>query len=385
VTVVVDSDYVVKTLADLVRINSSNPSLTPGNPGEGEIAAYIADALRGIGLEVTVNEVEAGRPNVVGRLKGAGGGRSLMVNGHTDTVGVEGMADPFSGEIRDGKLYGRGAQDMKGSLAAMLGALKSLVDGDVSLAGDVLAAAVIDEEYVSLGTVDLIKHYTADAAIVMEPSDMAISRAHRGFTVFEVETIGRMAHGSRYEEGIDANIRMGRLLAQLDGLEKALRASTPHPLMGLPSLNVPLVKGGSELYIYAERCVADVERRTISGETEAEITREMQDILDRLSAEDPAFKATMKTLIHRGPFEVPAEAEIVQTLERAVTARLGKKPEHIGQTFWTDAGLLADAGIETVLIGPRGAGLHSAEEWVEVQSVVDLAHILAETAVAYCA
>ena len=380
----VDETFVIETLQRLVRIDSTNPTLDARNAGEGEIAVVLAELAAAVGLDVTVHEVLPGRPNVVGVLKGTGRGRSLMFNGHTDTVGVEGMAEPFSATVREGKLYGRGSQDMKASLAAMLGAAKAIVDAGVVLGGDLILAFVIDEETVSEGSADLVKHFSADAAIVTEPTDLSITRAHRGFIWFEVETVGRAAHGSRYKEGIDANMHMGRFLAQLDKLEIELRTRPPHPLVGPPSLHASLIKGGSEISTYAAHCLLTIERRTVPGETVASAMVDLQVIIDRLAAKDESFKATVRPTFSREPFEVNQNATIVQTLEHNVTKRLGQPPAHTGQSFWTDAALLSAAGMETVLIGPTGAGLHSAEEWVDVQSVIDLAVILAGTAMDYC-
>jgi len=384
-TVTIDSDYITRTLTDLVRINSTNPSLAADGAGEAEIGAYVADTLNDLGLAVTVYEIEPGRVNVVGRLRGKGNGRTLLLNAHMDTVGVEGMTiDPFGAEIRDGRLYGRGSQDMKGSLAAMIGAAKALVDGGAALAGDLLITAVADEEYKSIGTADLVKHVQADAAIVTEPTDMTLCRAHRGYIWYEVETIGRAAHGSRYAEGIDANMRMGRFLCGLDKLEQELRQRPPHPLAGPPSLHAAILQGGTEISVYAASSHLTVERRTIPGETEGQATAELQAIIDQLVTEDDTFQATVQATFQREPFEIGADAAVVTTLEQAMTARLGRNPEHTGMTFWTDAAILAEAGMETALLGPIGAGLHSAVEWVDVQSVLDLAEILADTAVAYC-
>ena len=380
----IDHDYIIQTLTDLVRINSVNPSLSADGKGEAELGAYVANALSTLGLTVRTYEIKPGRVNVVGVLKGTGSGRSLLLNAHMDTVGVEGMViNPFGAEIQDGRLYGRGAQDMKGSLAAMLSVAKAFVDGGVELAGDLLITAVADEEYASLGAEHLVQQVTADAAIVTEPTDLTLCRAHRGFIWYDVETFGRAAHGSRFKEGIDANIRMGRFLAQLDKLEQELRQRTAHPLTGPPSLHAAKIRGGAEVSIYAAYCYLQIERRTIPGETEAQATAELQAIVDRLAAEDASFKATVKPTFQREPFEIGPDARIVQILEQVMAARLGHKPAHTGQTFWTDASLLAQAGMETALLGPSGYGLHSTEEWVDLQSVVELANILAETAVNY--
>lgn len=383
-TITIDERYLTQALKRLVRIDSTNPTLGPNNAGEAEIASALADLARQIGLQVSVEEVTSRRPNVIAILRGAGDGRSLMINGHTDTVGVEGMHEPFSAAIRNGKLYGRGAQDMKASLAAMLAAAKAIVDAQMDLSGDLVLTFVIDEETLSEGTSAIVKRYSADAAIVTEPTDLTITRAHRGFIWFEVETFGRAAHGSRYAEGVDANMHMGRFLAQLDLLEQELRVRPPHPLAGPPSLHASLISGGSEISIYSAHCRLTIERRTIPGETVASTQTELQAIIDRLSAEDASFKATVKPTFSREPFEIDAAAPIVKLLEQQTASRLGQQPVHTGQTFWTDAAILADAGIETVLIGPIGDGLHSAVEWVDLRSTIDLAHILAATAAAFC-
>ena len=382
-TLSIDRDYITKTLADLVRINSVNPSLSPDGGGETEIAAYVADALSALGLVVKTFELAPKRVNVVGVLPGARRGRSLLLNAHMDTVGVEGMDDPFGAQIRDGRLYGRGSQDMKGSLAAMMGAAKAFVDAGHKLPGDLLITAVADEEYGSIGMEHLVKTVTADAAIVTEPTDLTLCRAHRGFIWYEVETTGRAAHGSRYAEGIDANMRMGRFLSRLEDLERDLRNRSPHSLAGPPSLHAAILRGGSEVSVYAASSHLTLERRTTPGETQDQATAELQAIVDQLSAEDETFKATVKPTFLREPFEIDATAPISRALDKAMTAHMGVRPRHSGQTFWTDAALLAAAGIDTVLVGPIGQGLHSAEEWVDLKSVHDLAAILLQTAVNY--
>jgi acetylornithine deacetylase len=385
-TFAIDEEYLTQVLVKMVQIDSSNPLLTPGAPGEAALGAHIAQQMAALGLEVAVHELGPQRVNVVGILQGKAksGGRSLMLNGHMDTVGVQGMADPFGATIRDGKLYGRGSQDMKGSLAAMLAVVKALNDSGIALAGDLILTAVADEEYGSMGTEDIVRHYHADAAIITEPTDLALCRAHRGFAWYRVETTGRAAHGSRFQDGIDAIMHMGRFLAELDQLEQALRARPAHELAGPPSLHASTIQGGSELSVYPARCRLEIERRTAPGEMLEEVTAEFQAIIDRLSAADANFHATVAPLLGRGGFAVSADAPIVQVLEEATLQRLGRLPAHVGAPFWTDAALLAEAGIDTVLMGPTGAGLHSAEEWVDLRSVVDLAAILTHTAIAFC-
>ena len=386
----IDEEYLTGTLVAMVQINSINPTLVADAPGEAEMGDYVAEVMNSLGLEVTLTEIEPSRVNVVGKLAGQGNGfgprgRSLLLNAHMDTVGVAGMTiDPFGAEIKDGRLYGRGSYDMKASLAAMLAAVKALQDGGVVLAGDLWLTAVADEEALSIGSAAVAQGITADGVIVTEPTHFDICRAHRGFIWYEVETIGRAAHGSRFLDGIDANVRMGRFLAELDKLEQDLRKREPHPLAGPPSLHAALLNGGTELSTYAAHCSLQLERRTIPGETEAQARAELQAIIDRLTQADDTFQATVKPFFQRDPYTVAAEAPIIQTLEQVVSDHFGQTPAHIGATFWTDAALFAESGMDAVLLGPKGAGPHSAVEWVDLQSAVDLAQILVETAVRFC-
>jgi acetylornithine deacetylase len=380
----IDRDYLRETLVRLVQINSVNPTLVEGAPGEREIAGFIAASLAGIGLKTATFEPEPGRLSVVGRLEGSGGGRNLMLNAHSDTVDVAGMTEPFSGAIRDGKLYGRGAFDMKGSLAACMAAAKALADSKTRLRGDVLVAAVADEEYGSLGTSDLIGHVKVDGAIVTEPTALNVCLAHKGYLWIEVEITGRAAHGSKFDLGIDANMKMGEFLHELAILERELRARPPHPLVGPPSLHAAMLTGGSGLSTYAAQSIVKIERRTIPGETEVQAVGEIQGIVDRLAGSDRDFHATVRAFFVRDPFEVAPSAAIVKAVDTAAKRVLGRQPSHMGDTPWMDSALLHAAGVETVVFGATGAGAHADVEWVDLESVVKLAEILAEAAVDYC-
>jgi acetylornithine deacetylase len=381
----IDPDYTLETLVRLIRINSVNPTLEPGAPGEREIAEFIAASAVSCGLETEILEPEPGRTSVVARLRGAGGGRSLMLNGHLDTVSAAGMGEPFSGAVRDGRVYGRGAYDMKGSLAGSMAALKALAASGTSLRGDVVLAAVADEEYGSLGTEDLLRHVRTDAAIVTEPTALDVCLAHKGYLWIEVETRGRAAHGSKFELGIDANMKMGQFLAALAELERELRARPPHPLVGPPSLHAALLAGGTGLSTYAATSRVQIERRTVPGESEAQAVAEIQALADRLADADPDFRATVRPFFAREPFEVAPEAAIVRVLEAAAARVRGYAPARIGDTPWMDAALCRAAGIETVVFGPAGGGAHAAQEWVELDSVIRMAEILARAAAEYCA
>jgi acetylornithine deacetylase len=380
----IDPEYTRATLQRLVQVNSINPTLAPGAPGEREIASFIAASLTSIGLTAEILEPEPGRTTVLGTLAGTGGGRSLMLNAHCDTVDVQGMAEPFSGALRDGKIYGRGSYDMKGSLAACMAAAKALVDSRAPLRGNVLVAAVADEEYGSLGTTDLIPRVRVDGAIVTEPTALEVCLAHKGYLWIEVEVLGRAAHGSKFDQGIDANMKMGAFLTGLAVLERDLRARTPHPLVGPPSLHAAMLNGGTGLSTYAASSRVQIERRTIPGETEAQAVAEIQAIVDAAAADDPEFRATVRPFFVRNPFEVAPGARIVQAVDRACESVRGRTPAHFGDTPWMDAALLQEAGIETVVCGATGGGAHADVEWVELDSVIQLARVLAQAAVDYC-
>jgi acetylornithine deacetylase len=307
-----------------------------------------------------------------------------MLNAHCDTVDIASMAEPFSGAIRDGKLYGRGAFDMKGSLAACMAAAKALMDSKTRLRGDVLVAAVADEEYGSLGTSDLIEHVKVDGAIVTEPTALNVCLAHKGYLWIEVEITGRAAHGSKFDLGIDANMKMGAFLHELAILERELRVRPPHPLVGPPSLHAATLSGGSGLSTYAAQSIVKIERRTIPAETEVQAVGEIQGIVDKLAESDRDFHAMVRTFFVRDPFEVAPSATIVKAVDSAANKVLGRRAAHFGDTPWMDSALLQAAGVETVVFGATGAGAHADVEWVDLESVVKLAEILAEAAVDYC-
>ena len=246
------ADFIELT-SRLVAIDSVNPALVPGGAGEGEIARFVAGWARDAGLEADVLEATPGRPSVVVRAAGAGGGRTLLLCAHLDTVGVEGMADPHTPRLDGDRLHGRGAYDMKAGLASALLACRELAGA--GLAGDVVVAAVADEEHASLGVQEVLGAVGADAAIVTEPTELELIVAHKGFVWIEIEVSGRAAHGSRHEEGVDAIVAAGPILTGLGELDAALAART-HPLLGRGSVHASLIEGGAEMSSYPARCVA---------------------------------------------------------------------------------------------------------------------------------
>lgn len=380
----IDEEFLVETLTELVQINSINPDLDPDGAGEEELGMYISDLLESLGIETTVTRLGPKRMNVIGRLEGKGTGKSLMLNAHMDTVGVKGMKNPFSAAIENGKLYGRGSYDMKGSIAAILVAAKSIKEHDIDLAGDVILAFVADEEFESRGTQQLIKDYITDGAIVTEPTNLNICLAHRGFGVYEITTKGRTAHGGNHREGIDANAKMGLLLVELEKLAKILARETEHPLLDSASLHVPLIRGGQSLFIYSDECSINVERRTLPGEKETNVLNELENIIKMISGRDKHFKATIKPIIWRDPYEISDRAPIVTTLQECAAEVLGYSPSYIGHAWWEDSGLIGKAVTETVIMGPKGGGIHEKTEWVDLKSLTDLSNILLQTTVTYC-
>lgn len=380
----IDQNFITQTLTDLVRINSVNPDLDHEGAGEEEIGLYIDRVLKSLQIKSDITLLAPKRVNVVGTLKGSGRGKTLMLNAHMDTIGVANMVEPFSARIEDGKLYGRGAYDMKGSIAAMIGAAKAIKDNDIDVKGDVVFTFVADEEYESIGAQELIKHYKADAAIVAEPTDLDICIGHRGFGIFEITTQGKIAHGGRHQEGIDANIKMGLLLAEFDKLSKKLPDEKTHPLCGQASLHIPIIHGGQSLFIYSGECSIKVERRTLPGETEHGVLDELRKLIDNISKQDKDFRARIQPFIWRDPYEISKDAPIVRSLTNAAADVLGSKPSYIGHSWWEDSAILGKAGINTVIIGPKGGGIHQEVEWVEIQSVVELSKILLDTVRDYC-
>ncbi len=336
-------DPAISLLAELVAIDSVNPALVPGGAGEAEIAAFVADRLRSARLDVETEEAAPGRPNVVGILQGKSPGRALVLCGHLDTVGVEGMSGPFSSVIREGGLYGRGAEDMKGGLAAILSAAENLAREGLA-AGRLIVAAVADEE-----------PHAQD----------------------------RILSFSRPAEGEDAILRMGRVLGRLEALGQELFQRKPHALLGAPSLHASLVDGGRELSTYPDRCLLSLERRTLPGEGAGCGLEEVRGILEALSAEDPAFRGSARRLFAQPAYETPEGHPIVEVLDASLTA-VGRASRRGGMTYWTDAAILGAAGIPSVIFGPSGAGLHGLEEYVLLDQVTGCRDVLIETIRRFC-
>lgn len=369
----------------LVAVDSRNPSLATDGPGERAVATLLADTLQAWGFTVDLIEALPGRPNVLARIGGGHGGFSLLLNGHLDTVGVEGMThDPFAPTERDGRLYGRGSTDMKAGIAAMCAAAARAAAAD-ELGGEVIITAVIDEEYASHGTRALLDlGVRAHAAIVTEPTRLAICPAHRGFAWADVTVEGRAAHGSRYDVGVDAITHAGLLLAELDVHQREVLTQRTHPLLGHASLHAGTISGGIGISTYPDRCTVSLERRTLPGERGADFFEEIAAAAARVRARVPSFAATVTPGLVQEPNDVPRDHAIVESLLAACAAS-GHDAPIAGLSCWTDAALLSAAGIPAVCFGPGDIALaHAAEEYVQVDEIARATDILTRVITAWC-
>jgi acetylornithine deacetylase len=382
----IDKSYVLDLLKELVATNSVNPTVGRG-PGEAAIAKLLQDRLNSIGgLDIRTQPVADGRSNMIAILKGSGGGRSLMLNGHMDTVGVDGMIiEPFKPSIQNGLMRGRGACDMKGTLAAMMGAVKSVIGSGMILRGDLIFSAVVDEEYKSLGIKKLVQEYKADAAIVGEPTDMRVATAHKGFVWIEIEVKGKAAHGSVPEKGIDAIAHAAKILSAVEKLQGEL-GSRVHPLLGTPKIHASTVQGGTGWSIIPERCMLRLERRTLPGESVASVLAEIESIFQTIKQETPNFSATARSPYDMLPLETTESEAIVEIAQQALAEKTGTETPVIGVPYWTDGAVLSQIGsIPTCLFGPGDIGVaHSADEYVNLENVLTSAHVYRKIIQRYC-
>jgi acetylornithine deacetylase len=366
----------------LVAIESVNPDLVASGAGESQIARFVANWLRKQDLVVEIVEPVKGRPSVVGVLRGSGGGPSLMLNAHMDTVGAGGMTNPFEPVVKDGRVYGRGAYDMKASLAAIM--ITAREARRLGLQGDLIITAVADEEVASLGTSAILERFRADAAIVTEPTELRLCLAHKGFVWLEVETRGVAAHGSRADLGVDAIAHAGRILTGIVDLDRRLRKGGGHPLLGTGSVHASLIEGGQELSTYPARCVVKLERRTVPGEDAASSLREMGAVIAEAKAADPMVTASARVTLDQAPSEVAPDHEASKMVARAAAESMGREPEVAGVAYWMDMALINAKGIPTVAFGPAGEGEHADVEWVDLASLETCVQVYLRAASLIC-
>lgn len=352
-----------------------NPGLAPDEAyGEATIAARARDWLATHGLRSWLEEAAPCRPNAVAET-GEREGPTLVFCAHLDTVGTAGMTiPPFEPTLEGGRVYGRGSYDMKGSAAAVMTAAAALTAEGLR-GGRVLVALVADEEYASLGAQDFVRRHQADACILTEPSEGRLILAHKGFVWAEVVTTGRAAHGSRWDLGVSAIGEMGPIIAALERFDKYELRTRVHPLVGPASLHCALIQGGSGLSTYADKCTLKVERRTLPGETTQQVLRELKEVVQSAGKE-----SEVSCLLDRPPLTCDREAKVACCVREASYSVTGQMPEETGVAYWMDAALFAAAGVPTVNYGPAGAGAHEPVEWVDLDSVVSCAHVLADAA-----
>lgn len=364
-------------LGALVRIDSRNPELVPGAPGERAVAEHCVQWLQQHGVEAWLDEVRPDRCNAVARLQG-GSGPTLVLCAHLDTVDTAGMTiPPLEPRLESGLMYGRGAYDMKGGVAAILLALAALARRPP--AGTVMAALVCDEEHASLGAADFVARYPADACIVTEPSEGQLILAHKGFAWLEVRTHGRAAHGSRWQDGESAIGRMARVITALDQFDRSVLRARTHPLTGPASLHCAMITGGSGWSTYASECTVRVERRTLPTEDLAMVFDELRAIVASADAD-----ATTDLVLTRAALACPPDSRVARAVRDAAAEVSGSTPVDSGVAYWMDAAIFAAAGVETVDYGPTGAGAHAAVEWVEIDSVARCARVLQRAAERFC-
>jgi acetylornithine deacetylase/succinyl-diaminopimelate desuccinylase-like protein len=366
-------------LAELVAADSTNPGLEPGGAGEAAVAAIIAARMRAAGLEVDVWDAAPGRPNVVGRLRGTGGGRSLMFCGHTDVVGA--ASEGFVPRVADGRMHGRGTCDMKGGIAAALVAVERMASDPP--AGDVLVAGVIDEEWVSLGAEALVARHRADAAVLPEQTDLEVVFAHGGFAWYDVTSVGIEAAGGRPELGRDAIALTGPILDGIAALDREL-AERETPEWGRPSVHASTVRGGQTYPSYPAECVVGVERCVMPGESIAQSEAEMDALIERARAADARFEGGWRTVVAREPVLLDRAEPVVQATVEAAAAVLGRPPVVRSDYGWMDSGILVEAGIPCIVFGPTGDGLHTADEWVDLESIETCASVFERLTRSFC-
>ncbi|KAH8431544.1 putative acetylornithine deacetylase (ArgE) [Aspergillus melleus] len=373
----------------LTKIDSSNVTLsaTPG-AGETQIANYLTAWLEHRGIETHRIETVPGRPSIVGVIRGSGGGKSLMLNGHIDTVSLTSYEhEPLSGHVgeKDGRpvIFGRGALDMKSGLAAEMAALATIKARKTPLRGDVILTAVSDEEDASQGTQDLIAAgWRADGAVIPEPTNRVLITAHKGFVWIEVDILGTAAHGSDPASGVDAILQAGWFLTALEEYQSRLPVDE---MIGPASLHCSLIHGGEEPSSYPAKCTVTIEFRTIPVQTDASILSDITSILATIAQNKPTFRFNEPRLtLSRPSYKLPVEHSLVQQTTKIAGDVYGKRPPIESMAIWCDAALLAEAGTPTIVLGPAGQGLHAKEEWVDVQSIRETEEIFVRLISEFC-
>ncbi|NTY58930.1 M20/M25/M40 family metallo-hydrolase [Mycolicibacterium sphagni] len=376
----VTRDEAVELLEAMVRIDSVTPWLIPGGAGEGEVARFIRDWLADLGLEVTLDEVEPGRPNVLAWLRGSAPGPTICLSAHSDTVGYAAWPDRALNPVIEGdRMVGLGVADDKGGCAAAMLAVREIIRSGEPLAGNVLVALVIDEEGISIGTEHLVAHHAdeIDLAINLEPDGShTIFGEHQGFGWIDIVVFGEPAHGSAPDKGVDAIVHMAEVVTRLHRLDETRWKPNPDPKNGRTVFHTGTIRGGTDYATYPNEAVLGIEIGTQPGETLADRVAEIEAIFDEVKKTEPRFRGEVRVQLDRDPFTGVGNEALLNALGEATEAVNGVRSPVTGLNAWTDAALFQSAGIPTVLFGPEGGNYHAADEWVSIPDMIATAEIL---------
>jgi acetylornithine deacetylase ArgE len=364
---------VLEIARDFVRIGSVNPmgrGIEGPTIGETRLTSRLEHLLEAIGARCRRQPVAPGRDNLVAELSWPGAGRPVMLEAHQDTVPVDGMTvAPFDAEVRGGRLYGRGACDVKGGMAAIIAAMERLALEKPRGAASVVAAFTVDEESGFSGVRrlarDLPRHIAF--AVVAEPTRLEVVVAHKGLVRWKVRTIGRSCHSARPADGVNAVYRMAPVLSALEQYANDLAGRRTHPLLGGPTLSVGVIRGGTSVNTVPGSCEVEIDRRLLPGEDPAGAVDDCRTFLGRrlpgLEFEvEPAWISDLA-------LDTPADSEVVRVSLAAVRKVLGRA-EPVGVPYGTDGSKLAEAGLPTVVIGPGDiAQAHTVDEWIEIDQL----------------
>ncbi len=378
----VTARQVTELLGTMVRIESVTPSLIPTGAGEGKVAEFIAEWLARTGADVEVVDAAPGRPNVLARLRGTGGGANLCLNAHSDTVGYAGWPDEALVPRIDGdRMYGLGAADDKGGCAAAMLALAGIAESGARLRGDLLVACVADEEGRSIGTEHLVRQGGIDAAIVLEPQPThELVVEHQGFGWIDVITHGVAAHGCEPDTGVDAIVHLAEVITRLHRLDQEVFEQHPSLLNGRTVFHTGTVSGGTDYATYPSFAKVGIEIGTQPGERLADRVAEIEAIFADIARNERGFSGDVVIRLEREPFVAQGHEPLQDVVVKAMTAVLGREPAITGMNGWTDAALLQAAGIPTLLLGSTGGNYHTADEWASISELVRLTEILELTA-----
>jgi acetylornithine deacetylase/succinyl-diaminopimelate desuccinylase-like protein len=377
----VTRDSVISLISDLVCIESVTPWLVEGGAGEREVVDYFSAYVADLGVEVEVLEIAPDRFNFIATLRGTGGGPSLCLNAHADTVGFAGWPETALVPRLDGeRLYGLGAADDKGCCALALLVLRHFATAVPKLRGDLIVACVADEEGISIGSEHLVTHIKPDIAIVLEAHDLhEVVVEHQGFGWLDVNVFGKAAHGSAPDEGVDAIVGLAHVITRLSAFDAANFAARPDPKNGRTVFHTGTVKGGTDYATYPSAASLGIEIGTQPGETMKNRVEEIEQIIAEVAEFMPGLTGEVVIRLNREPFVGNGQADLVGALQRAADSNLGRSLDEVGLNAWTDAALMQAAGTPTVMFGPRGANFHCPDEWVDVPQVVTSVDILVDT------